>query len=116
MNERLEELKRRTRDGEQKAFRRPQPISVLEECEAENLSWPRRVARLMARQCEAETVVIGADEKIVFTRTVPAAIPELYSPADWARIAAGRTLHESGPINNLSPDWGMVLSQGLLGR
>jgi Pyruvate formate lyase-like len=116
MNERLEELKRRTRNGEQKAFRRPEPISVLEECEAENLSWPKRVARLMVRQCEAETVVIGANEQIVFTRTVPAAIPELYSPADWTRITAGRTLHESGPINNISPDWGMVLSQGLLGR
>ncbi|MGD0707128.1 MAG: pyruvate formate lyase family protein [Anaerolineaceae bacterium] len=116
MNERLEELKRRTRNGEQKAFRRLEPISVLEECEAENLSWPKRVARLMVRQCEAETVVIGTDEQIVFTRTVPAAIPELYSPADWARITAGRTLHESGPINNLSPDWDMVLSQGLLDR
>jgi formate C-acetyltransferase len=116
MNERLEALKQHTRDGEQKAFRRPQPISVLEECEAEHLSWPRRVARLMTRQCEAEAVVIGADEQIVFTRTVPTAIPELYSPTDYAHLTAGRTLHESGPINNLTPDWGLVLSQGLLGR
>jgi len=116
MNERLEELKRRTRDGEQKAFRNPQPVSVLEECEAGALSWPRRVARLMTRQCEAEQVIIGADEQIVFTRTVPAAIPNIYSPADYARLIAGRTLHESGPINNLTPDWGLVLSQGLLGR
>jgi formate C-acetyltransferase len=116
MNERIEELKRRVRAGEHKHWRKSTPISILEECEAGDLSWPQRMARLTRRQCEAETVVIEPDEQIVFTRTLPAAIPPIYRQEEWARLTAGRTLHELGPINNICADWGMVLSQGLLGR
>src|SRR5262249_46926285 len=32
------------------------------------------------------------------------------------RNTKGRTLHELGPISNISADWGKVLAQGLLGR
>ncbi len=116
MNERLEAMKRRVRAGEHHRFRKTEPISILAECAAEGLSWPRRIARLTVRQCRAETPVIEADEAIVFTRTLPAAIPPVVSPKDLARLTAGRTLHESGPVNNITPDWGKALSQGLLGR
>lgn len=116
MNERLQAMKQRVRDGEHFGLRRSEPLCILEECEAENLSWMRRAARLTVRQCEAERPVILADEKIVFTRTLPAAIPALYSDEEYARLTAGRTLHELGPISNVSADWGQTLSQGLLGR
>jgi len=65
--------------------------------------------------CEAERPVIEPDERIVFTRTVPT-VPPLYSPEDWAALTRDRTLHELGPISNICADWGLVLSQGLLGR
>jgi pyruvate-formate lyase len=116
MNARIAALKNRVRDGEHHWCRQRSPIDVLTECEAEGLSWPRRAARLTRRQCEAEMVVIEPDERIVFTRTLPAAIPPIYSDADWARLAAGRTLHELGPINNICADWEQTLAQGLLGR
>ena len=96
-------------------LRQAAPIDVLAECEAENLSWPRRVARLVRRQCEAEQVVIAPDEQIVFTRTLPA-VPPIYNSEDWARLTAGRTLHELGPVSNICADWSLLLSQGLLGR
>ena len=51
---------------------------VHKECEQENLSWIRRTSRLTVRQCEAENVVIGPDERIVFTRTIPY-VSDLYS-------------------------------------
>ncbi len=116
MNQRIEELKRRVRDGERQAPRKKDPVNILPECEAENLSWMKRVARLTVRQCEAETVLIEPDEQIVFTRTLPAAIPCIYSREDWERLTAGRTIHELGPVNNVTADWGKALATGLLGR
>jgi pyruvate-formate lyase len=116
MNGRLETMRQRVRNGEHHGLRRAAPISIVEECEAENLSWMQRAARLAVRQCAAETPIIGPDEKIVFTRTLPAAIPALYSPDEYVRVTAGRTLHELGPISNICADWGMVLGQGLLAR
>ncbi len=115
MNDRLENLKRRVRAGEHKRWRRRARIDVLTECEREQLSWMRRAARLTRRQCEAEIPIIEPDERIVFTRTLPA-VPEIYSKVEWAKQIENRTLHELGPISNICADWGMVLGQGLLGR
>ena len=115
MNKQLELMKRRVRAGEHCSLRQAAPIDVLAECVAENLSWPRRVARLVRRQCEAEQVVIAPDEQIVFTRTLPA-VPPIYNSEDWDRLTAGRTLHELGPVSNICADWTLLLTQGLLGR
>ncbi len=115
MEQHLEEMKRRVRDGEHNRWRQDSVPDVLAECEAEGLSWVRRAARLTRRMCEAERPVIEPDERIVFTRTLRT-IPPVYSPADWAARTAGRTVHELGCVNNICADWGMILSQGLLGR
>lgn len=116
MNGRLQAMKQRVRDFEHRALRQGTGISILAECEAEHLSWVQRAARLTVRQCQAEKVVIGQDERIVFTRTLPAAIPALYTPEEYAKLTAGRNLHEVGPINNICADWGLALAEGLLGR
>jgi pyruvate-formate lyase len=115
MNARLEAMKRRLRTGEHRSVRQPVLIDVLSECEAAGLSWPRRVALLVRRQCEAEQVTISPDESIVFTRTLPG-VPPIYRPEEWARLTAGRTLHELGPVSNICADWSLLLAQGLWGR
>jgi pyruvate-formate lyase len=115
MNERLALQKMRLRAGEHKALRQAVPVDLVQECEAEGLSWPRRVARLVRCQCESELVVIQPDENIVFTRT-QVGIPPVYPPEKWASLTAGRTLHELGPVSNICADWELLLSQGLLGR
>jgi pyruvate-formate lyase len=115
MNERLALLKKQMRDGEHKALRRGKPIDLLQECENEDLSWPRRIARLVRRQCEAEQVVIRPEEKIVFTRTLPG-VPPVFSAEDWSDLTSDRTIHELGPVSNICADWELVLTQGLLGR
>jgi len=115
MKERLVLLKQRMRDGEHKALRQAQSIELLSECENKRLSWPRRVARLVRRQCQAEQVVIAPEENIVFTRTLPG-VPPVYTAEEWSRLTAGRTLHELGPVSNICADWDLLLSQGLLGR
>lgn len=117
MNERLHKIQDRVRDRRFAVFHQPLCPDILAEPAVDSLSWPRRMARLTRRMCEAERAIVDPDEQIVFTRTLPFVdIKKVYSPGDWADIAKGRTLHESGPINNICPDWGMVLSQGLLGR
>lgn len=110
---RLEALKERIRRGAHKRRRRQSSPDLL--AELEGLSWMRRAARLIRRVCEAEDPVIEPDERIVYTRTTPE-VPPVYRAEEWQRLTAGRTLHELGPINNVCADWGMVLSQGLLGR
>jgi pyruvate-formate lyase len=115
MNPRLAEMRRRVRNRDHAAHRQASVPDVLAECELERLSWPRRMARLVRRMCEAEVPVIEPDSRIAFLRTV-AKVPTAYGPEDWKRITAGRTLHELGPISNICADWGMVLRQGLLGR
>jgi hypothetical protein len=75
MNERLTTLKNRVRAGEHHALRQAVSIDVLTECKTRQLSWPKRVALLVRRQCEAEQVIIESDERIVFTRTLPGIAP-----------------------------------------
>ncbi len=116
MNERLENLKLKVRAGEQKKYRRDEIVDILPECEKENLSWIKRAARLTIKQCGAETPIIEPDERIVYTRTLPSAIPEIYSPEELASLTRGKILHELGPVNNVSPDWGNVLAAGLMGK
>jgi pyruvate-formate lyase len=115
MNQRLEFLKQRVRAGAHRSARQAAPIDILPECDAEGLSWRRRVGRLVRRQCEAERVIIDPLERIVFTRTLPS-VPPVYGEQDWGRLTAGRTLHELGPISNICADWALLLTQGLEGR
>lgn len=112
---RLEDMKRNLREGYFKRFRDSEEVDVLTECEAERISWPRRMARLTRRMCEAQRVVICPEDLIVFTRTV-AKVPPIYSEAEYRVLTAGHRLHELGPISNICADWGLVLTQGLSGR
>ena len=115
MNDRLEGLRARTRAGHFCQYRQASGPDLVAECDREQLSWPRRMARLTRRMCETEIVVIEPDERIVFTRTLRA-VPPVHSPADHAALTAGRTLHEGGLINNVCADWELALREGLLGR
>ncbi|HSB66590.1 MAG TPA: pyruvate formate lyase family protein [Anaerolineales bacterium] len=115
MNERLIAMKNRVREGAHRSLRQDTAVEVLEECESRQLSWSRRVACLVRRQCEAEQTLIEPDEQIVFTRTL-LGIPPIYSPEDWASLTEGRTMHELGPVSNICADWSLLLSQGLDGR
>lgn len=115
MNERLIALRHCVREREHRRFRQETAPDVQTECERKGLSWPKRAARLITRMCEAEKVVIEPDDQIVFTRTVES-IPGIFSDSEWDQFRSRHELHEAGVINNICADWGMVLSQGLLGR
>jgi pyruvate-formate lyase len=115
MNSRLQTLRERVRNREQAAERNTPAPDLLAKCEAENLSWMRRSARLTRRMCEAERPVIWDDERIVFTRTI-SSIPAIFSDQELVTLTRDFTLHELGPISNICADWGKVLADGLLTR
>ena len=115
LSPRLAEMKRHIRAGDHRRFRVTDTIDLRGECDTEHLSWAQRAARLTRRMCEARTVVLEPEERIVFTRTV-CKVPPLYSEGELRTLIADRTLHELGPISNICADWGSVLSQGLLVR
>ncbi len=115
MKERLQNLRQYIREGKHKNHRLDIELDILEECTRGGLSYVQRAAHLTRKMCETEQPVLFADEKIVFTRTVPGT-PSIYASEEWAKLSANRTLHELGTISNICGDWGMVLSQGLLGR
>ena len=94
---RLDQMKSRVREGEHMRFRKDTVPDLLSECEREELSWPRRAARLIRRMCEAEGQhpVIETDDRIVFLRTIKT-VPPVYDPQTWSRLTKDRTLHEFG--------------------
>ncbi|MBN1266746.1 MAG: hypothetical protein JXA25_14715 [Anaerolineales bacterium] len=81
----------------------------------QELPWVAIEAEHFIAMCAAEVPRVFPDESIVFTRTTPE--PEdLYSSEAYTRFFAGRTCHELGPINNITPDWQFILQQGLNNR
>jgi formate C-acetyltransferase len=112
---RLVQMKQALQNGYYKQYRTSPTVDVLAECEAEQLSWPQRAARLIRRMCEAQEVIIRPEERIAFTRTT-GKVPPVYSESRQQELTSGYEMHELGPISNICADWEMVLSQGLLSR
>lgn len=116
---RLQRLKDKTLSGHFRQFRSAAIPDLVSECQAEDLGWMQRMTRLTRRMCEAETVVLDADELIVFTRSVPR-VPDVWSSDEWESLTHGRHVHEGpdsrGIISNICADWSLLLSQGLVER
>jgi len=115
MNQRLREMRERVREREHASLRQKTVPDVMTPSAAQDLSWMQRTALLTRMQCGAEIPVIRAGEQLVFMRTVPS-VSAYDTPEVWESRFEGGRPHELGPISNICPDWGLVLSQGLLGR
>jgi len=115
MNERLNNLRSRVFNKEYKQYRQSPMPDLSAELDIPHLSWMELSSKITQKMCELEQAVILPDERIVFTRTVPSVVP-FYSQAISKKLSDGYILHELGPISNICADWGMVLSQGLIGR
>lgn len=72
-----------------------------------------RTALRLHTALSLETPAFLPGELIAFTRTVPN-LPMIYASDAWERIRAEHTIHENGNVCNLSPDYGAVISQGLV--
>ena len=114
MNERLEAMKKRVRDREHAKHR--QDVEVQpdnERYERDGVSWHGRMSDCFRLLMEAEKPVILDDERIVFTRT----IKHIPTPAEPPEVRAKRAKgNGSVGVGNISANWALGVSQGLLKR
>ena len=114
MNERLEAMKKRVRDREHAKFR--QDIEVQpdnDRYERDGVGWHSRMSDCFRLLMEAEKPLILDDERIVFTRTIKG-IP---TPAEPPEVRAEREKgNGSVGVGNISANWQLGVSQGLLKR
>jgi pyruvate-formate lyase len=115
VNERLSNLRSRVFNKEHKKYRQSPLPDLPEALDLSHLSLMEVSSKITQKMCELEQAVILADERIVFTRTVPSVV-SFYSEVIAKKMPEGTILHESGPISNICADWGMALSQGLIER
>ena len=101
LNDRLEALRENTRSGYYRRFRTGNPDFEAIRRECRKYSPCGAAALYFHRVVQAETPVIIPGERLQFTRTVGVSMPKLFD---------GRELE------NLSPDYGMLLQQGIAGR
>lgn len=115
MNENLIDLVDVVRNRTFKDQRQTAAPNLIAECEAEKLSWMKRMSRRTIRMCEAETPIILPGESFAYTRSIPG-VSKIYSTEEWAEVTKGLTVHARDPINNITPDWGTIIDQGMLER
>jgi pyruvate-formate lyase len=115
MNERVSNLRSQVFNKEYKKYRLSSLPDLPAALDLTHLSLMEVSSRITQKMCELEQALILPDEHIVFTRTVPS-IVSFYSEEIAKKLPEGSILHELGPISNLCADWGMALSQGLIGR
>ena len=113
MTERIEALKRFQWEQRHHAARRQLPDDLPMAWRDKAISDTMRSAMRLCQSLEMETPYLFDGELIAFTRTIPN-LPRIFDDAEWEAICAGHYIHELGNVSNLSPDYGKVLSAGLL--
>jgi len=115
LSKRLKEMKRRVRKREHARFRHQPDLQIDDDqLDREKVSWPDRVIRTLVLISQAEKPIILPDERIVFTRTgicTPVAQP----PPEIRERREAEDAWITG-VGNVSADWNLAISQGLLRR
>ena len=111
MTERIRALREYILSKRHHALRRKLMIDPACYRKADQRDFERTALRLETF-LENEQPVLLPDERIVFTRTLPA-LPMIYTDEEWERIKSTHYIHELGNVCNLSPDYGRLISEGL---
>lgn len=112
MTERIERLHAYITGKAHHALRRTESIDPAPYRDRALSDYQRTALRLKLL-LEAERPVLLPDERIAFTRTLPAA-PSIYSDEEWTALRHNHFIHEQGNCCNLSPDYEKILRQGLV--
>lgn len=119
MNQRIKDLREYILDKKHHGYRRtPEEAGtgdLATRFAEEGLSPVLRSSASLARMLESEEPVILDGERIVLTRTITRT-PDLFTPAEWERIAGEHYIHERGAVCNISPDYACTIKHGLDAR
>ena len=99
--------------GAHKEYRKEVPETLAEAYAAENLSPIERITRRFEYLCSLQEPHILPEQQIVFMRTT-ANSPAIFTDAEWEEIGKKHFIHELGFMSNVTPDYGRILSKGLL--
>ena len=113
MTERIRSLARFQWEKQHHAARTNLPANPEFRYRGKEFSDVLRTALRLKQALEAEIPYLFEDELIAFTRTVPN-LPRIFDDEEWAAITKKHFIHELGNVSNLSPDYGKVISTGLL--
>lgn len=111
MNPRTQSLREAVRNGYYHQFRRAISSSEIEndlEARSEGLSLNARGRLVYEYILERETPLVFPGERIIFTRTIEGNLEFPMAGLDGTR--------HTDVIENLTPDWSLLLKEGLLGR
>ena len=114
MTQRIQRLREYIVNKAHHTIRRDVEVSCDDYRDGALLDYERTAFRLKT-MLDNETAVLLPDEHIVFTRTLKA-LAGIYDEAEWAGIQANHFIHELGNVSNLSPDYGRLISEGLLNQ
>jgi len=115
INKELLELRNFTQERSYKQYRKDIDSKFNKNCNKKGFSLQKRSALLLKTMCEVEEPIIFPDEKITFTRTINK-IPSYYSEFDIKRTYKPRKGVAYNPLNNVCPNYKILLEQGLQGR
>ena len=113
MTQAFEKLYKFVANKEHHIYRRKVDWNLAEEYSAKGLSPVERMTDRFMRVCEEEKPVILEGEQIVFLRTV-ANLPDVFTEEEWTEIKEKHYIHELGYMSNLSPNYYVTISKGLL--
>lgn len=102
-------------DRAHRALRTPCGVDFAAEFSALKLSPEERMCRRFERVTEMETPRILPTEQIVLTRSV-SEIGDIFTKEEWEAIRAAHTIHETGYVSNLSPDYEGMIRDGFEAR
>ena len=116
MTERMSRLRNYIVDHKHFALRQSQDVFNnidISTYRDKNLSHAMRVAKRFELFLSKEVPVFLPEERIAFTRTLPA-LPPVLSEEEFDSIrATGKYIHEKGFVTNIAPDYQKIMSKGL---
>ena len=113
MTDRILALKQFQWERHHHAARITLPVEMEMPCRDKALPDVIRTAKRLQQALAMETPYFFDGELIAFTRTVPN-LPMIFDDQEWDEIKSSHFIHELGNVSNLSPDYGKVISTGLL--